>query len=191
MESLRQLYRIGHGPSSSHSIGPENACLYVLRYYKNINKVKVTLQGSLALTGKGHLTDTVIKKTLSPVSCEIVFDYKTIPNHPNTMIFDLYDKEEKLIKSITFISVGGGKIIINGMKNQIKHKNVYPFSSFKEIKEYCLNNNIDLAGFVYKFEDKNIKKYLNKVYITMKKSICNRLQKEGELPGNLHVVRKA
>ena len=77
------------------------------------------------------------------------------------------------------------------MKNQIKHKNVYPFSSFKEIKEYCLNNNIDLAGFVYKFEDKNIKKYLNKVYITMKKSICNGLQKEGELPGNLHVVRKA
>ena len=191
MESLRQLYRIGHGPSSSHTIGPENACLYVLRYYKNINKVKVTLQGSLALTGKGHLTDTVIKKTLSPVSCEIVFDYKTIPNHPNTMIFDLYDKEEKLIKSITFISVGGGKIIIDGRKNQIKHKNVYPFSSFKEIKEYCLNNNIDLAGFVYKFEDKNIKKYLNKVYITMKKSICNGLQKEGELPGNLHVVRKA
>lgn len=190
MESLRQLYRIGHGPSSSHTIGPENACLYVLKYYKNVSRVKVTLLGSLALTGKGHLTDKVIEKTLSPIKCEILFDVKRNVDHPNTMIFDLFDKDDKLIKTITFISVGGGKIIIDGKKEN-SAKKIYPFSSFSEIKEYCKKEQIDLAQLVYRFEDKNIKKYLNKIYLTMKKSIANGLEKDGELPGNLHVVRKA
>ena len=114
MESLIHLYKIGHGPSSSHTMGPETACKYILENYSNVHKVIATLFGSLALTGKGHLTDRIIYQTLKTLNVEIKFNFDRITTHPNTMVFDLFDINENLLDSLTFFSVGGGDVILNG-----------------------------------------------------------------------------
>lgn len=193
MESLRHLYKIGHGPSSSHTMGPESACKYILKNYPNAKNIIVTLYGSLALTGKGHLTDKIIMDTLKDVKVSIIFNFDQIPQHPNTMSFDLYDIHQHFIKKIDILSIGGGDIkILNITQKSLKvEKNIFPFNSFNEIKQYCIQENLTLSDFVYKFENKNIKNYLKKIYMTMKKSIENGINKAGELQGNLHVLRKA
>ncbi len=193
MESLRHLYKIGHGPSSSHTMGPESACKYILKNYPNAKNIIVTLYGSLALTGKGHLTDKIIMDTLKDVKVSIIFNFDQIPQHPNTMSFDLYDIHQHFIKKIDILSIGGGDIkILNITQKSLKvEKNIFPFNSFNEIKQYCIQENLTLSDFVYKFENKNIKNYLKKIYMTMKKSIENGISKAGELQGNLHVLRKA
>ena len=191
MESLRQLFKIGHGPSSSHTMGPEAACKYILNKYENIGKIKVTLFGSLALTGKGHLTDYIILRTLKNVPTELVFDYYTQTKHPNTLVFEVYGKDEQLIDTVTVYSIGGGSIEIEGVKANEVAEDVYPFKSFDEIKNYCKENNMTLAELVYKFDHKDIKDYLLQVRYVMEGAILNGLSKEGELPGGLHTLRKA
>lgn len=191
MESLYQLYKIGHGPSSSHTMGPETACKYVLENYKDIKKVKVTLYGSLALTGKGHLTDYIIKKTLDGVENETVFNYYDECKHPNTMKFELFDDNNNLIDSLTVYSIGGGSIEIEGGNSKHIVEDVYPFKNFEEIKKYCIEHNISLPELVYKFDKDGIKTHLDNVFEVMRNSIKEGLLKEGELPGGLHVLRKA
>lgn len=191
MESLIHLYKIGHGPSSSHTMGPETACNYILDNYSNVHKVIATLYGSLALTGKGHLTDRIIYQTLNSLNVEIQFNFDQITTHPNTMVFDLFDFSGNLLDSLKFFSVGGGDVILDGSNKKIIKKDVYPFKSFDEIKEYCKKEKLSLCELVYKFEGTDIKKHLEKVYDTMESSISNGLTKDGELPGGLHVLRKA
>ena len=191
MESLHRLYKIGHGPSSSHTMGPENACLYILKTYPNATNIKVTLYGSLALTGKGHLTDVIIINTLKNKKVSIEFNIDQVPKHPNTMVFDLFDDANVLIKSLTILSIGGGEIKIENEKRKCDFTNVYPFKTFNQIKGYCLTNNISLADFVYRFDNKDIKEYLIKVFETMIETINSGLNEKGELPGGLHVLRKA
>lgn len=191
MESLIHLYKIGHGPSSSHTMGPETACNYILDNYSNIHKVIVTLYGSLALTGKGHLTDKIIYQTLKSLNVEIKFNFDQITTHPNTMVFDLFDFSGNLLDSLKFFSIGGGDVILDGSNKKIIKKDVYPFKSFDEIKEFCKKEKLSLCELVYKFEGTDIKKHLEKVYETMESSISNGLTKDGELPGGLHVLRKA
>ena len=192
MESLHQLYKIGHGPSSSHTMGPEKASKYILQTYPTAKEVIDTLYGSLALTGKGHLTDYIILQTLKrKVKTEIKFDYLTETKHPNTMVFEVYDKNHILLDTVTVYSVGGGSIEIEGIETTADNEDVYPFKSFEEIKQYCNENNMSLADVVYKFDHKDIKEYLLKIRYVMESSILNGLSKSGELPGGLHVVRKA
>lgn len=191
MESLRQLYKIGHGPSSSHTMGPEKACRYILDNYNNVKKIIVTLYGSLALTGKGHLTDYIILNTLKDIKTEIKFDYKTTTKHPNTVVFELYDDKDNLIDKLTVYSVGGGSIEIENKVLENDVVDVYPFKSFDEIKKYCNQNHLSLAEFVYKYEKVDIKEYLKNIYEIMNAAIDNGLKKQGELPGDLHVLRKA
>ena len=191
MESLNQLYKIGHGPSSSHTMGPETACKYVLQKYPEVDNIVVILYGSLALTGKGHLTDKIIYDTLKGKNVDIVFDFKKELKHPNTMSFLLYDNENVLLDELTFISIGGGSIVLADDNIQLKHNDIYPFASFEEIKQYCLQNNKSLSDLVYQYENEDIKDHLNDVYEVMIQAINNGLQKEGELPGGLHVLRKA
>ena len=130
MESLTELYKIGRGPSSSHTMGPESACKYVLETYKDATKVVVTLFGSLALTGKGHLTDYIIYKTLESVEAEVKFNYYDPCKHPNTMVFEIYNKNNELIDTLEVYSVGGGSIEIKGQNTKIVKEKVYPFKSF-------------------------------------------------------------
>lgn len=191
MESLHQLYKVGHGPSSSHTMGPEAASKYVLKKHPNADKIIVTLYGSLALTGKGHLTDYIIFETLKEKNVEINFDYYSQTKHPNTMKFDVFNDKNEMIDTVIVYSIGGGSIEIEGNSNKKEFEKVYPFKNFTDIKNYCITNNLTLAEFVYKYDSKDIKDYLLEISKIMQNAISTGLSKTGELPGNLHVLRKA
>ncbi len=186
MESIRELYKIGKGPSSSHTMGPERASKEVLKNY-NGDHYKVFLYGSLAFTGRGHLTDKVIKEILP--NAEIEFSYDNKIEHPNTMDFIIY-KDGVVIGEERYYSIGGGSIQRKG--DLLEEKlSVYPHVNFQEIKDYCYKNNLRLYEYVYKFEDDAIKDYLQKVWNVMRDSINEGLHTEGNLPGPLEVKRKA
>lgn len=185
MKSLRSLYRIGSGPSSSHTMGPERACQNILSKYNQSNRFEVYLYGSLALTGKGHLTDYIIKKTLGENRTKVIFDINKKIVHPNTFKIISY-KNDVLLGEDEFISLGGGALSTDTLE-----KDVYPFKNFLEIKEYCIKEKISLAEFVYRYEDKDIKEYLHLVDQTMKEAIQRGLNEVGTLPGGLSVIRKA
>lgn len=185
MYSLQELYKIGNGPSSSHTMGPKKAALIFKAKYSNANRFIVHLYGSLALTGKGHLTDYIIKETLD--NCLVLFDYKTETKHPNTLMIEGY-LDDKFIGKMTFYSIGGGNILAEGEK-EIKVKEVYKENSFLAIKEYLKENNLDLVSYVDSYE--SIDNYLKEVIGIMYNNIKNGLNKSGVLPGKLKVKRKA
>ena len=185
MESLKELYKIGVGPSSSHTMGPKKASELFLKMNPNALKYEVTLYGSLALTGKGHLTDKSIRDAFFG-NVRIYFDIKTKVNHPNTMDFvAIYsDHQEKK----RFISVGGGSILLEN--EEFKILNIYKEKNFEEIKRLCKRKNQSLVEYVYSYEP-DIKPYLELCLDKMMKAIDDGLNEEGELPGTLHVKRKA
>ena len=190
MESIKELYKIGRGPSSSHTIGPERACKIFRDKNGSADRFEVKLYGSLAKTGKGHGTDEVIKKTLAPMTCQIEFncDDTDIP-HPNTMRLYAY-RGGTLLDSAQVLSVGGGSIIIDNASREEK-KRVYELSRFSDIAEYCSKSRMSLWEYVYKTETSNFEDYLATVWNTMKASIDKGLGDEGILPGGLNVVKKA
>ena len=189
MESLKYLYRIGRGPSSSHTMGPNNACIYFLNRYKNINHVKVTLYGSLAFTGKGHLTDEIIIKTFDKIPCEVIFDYKTEKEFANTMLFEVFlDSGEIITKEI--YSIGGGAIKFKG-DDDFVHPDIYKEKNLSEIINVCKQNNWRIYEYCYKCEGEEIKDYLRLVWHTMLDSINRGIHATGKLPGKLNIDRKA
>ncbi len=190
MKSLRHLYKIGNGPSSSHTMGPEYASKYFLTVAPLADSYKVVLYGSLALTGKGHLTDVSIMDVFGDKKLEIVFDAdeKDIP-HENTMDFFAY-KDGVMIAKRRVMSIGGGDIRVEGEKS-IEAPEIYSEASFKEIEDYCLSRNIRLCDYVYEREDENIKDYLAEVWEVMKAEIQAGLTTSGILPGGLNVERVA
>ncbi len=188
MESIKDLYIIGPGPSSSHTIGPSRAAK---EFSINLvaDKIVVTLYGSLALTGKGHFTDKVIKDTLKGFNTEIIFNYdKKDLKHPNTMEFKAY-KNNEIIKDVTYFSVGGGKIVTD--LNNIDKNVVYKLNSFNEIKKYIEEKNMTLIEYVDSLEDKDINAYLDNVLDYMFKEIEINLSLDGTIPGPLHLTRVA
>lgn len=186
MESIRQLYKIGRGPSSSHTIGPERICKRVKKEY-NGDHYKVYLYGSLSLTGKGHLTDKVIEDILEDV--EVIFGLDSTIEHPNTMDIEIY-KDNVLLSRDRYFSIGGGSILKKG-ETQEKTNHIYPHKNFEEVKDYCITNNLRLYEYVYQFEDKDFKGFLEEIWNQMKDSINLGLHTEGVLPGDLEVDRKA
>ncbi len=190
MESLRELYRIGRGPSSSHTMGPEKAAELFREQYPNATRYKAVLQGSLAKTGKGHRTDYCILKAFSPVECEIEFDIKTLElYHPNTMQLFAYQGSRR-IGFWEVYSVGGGSIVIKGHP-VYKPERIYPHNSFAQISEYCQERGIRLWQYVEKYEGKEIWEYLRQIWHAMLHSMNEGLRAEGELFGGLGVQRKA
>ena len=185
IKSCKDIFKIGNGPSSSHTIGPKRASLEFLNRYPNLKNIKVTLYGSLALTGKGHLTDYIIKETFKNINNEVVFDLKTETKHPNTMIFEGYD--ENGYHKMEAISIGGGDVTYDG--NKLEEKEIYPHNSFEAIRKYCFESHISLAEYVSKYE--NIDSYLEEVYDVMVESINRGLNANGFLPGELEIKRKA
>lgn len=190
MKSLRHLYKIGNGPSSSHTMGPEYASKYFLEVAPNADSYKVVLYGSLALTGKGHLTDVSVKNVFGDRDIEIVFDTekKGLP-HENTMDFFAYKNGEK-IAGRRVMSIGGGDIRVEG-EQSIEAPEIYNETCFKEIEDYCLSRNIRLSDYVYEREDENIRSYLAEVWEVMKAEIQDGLTTSGILPGGLKVERVA
>ena len=192
MESLRELYRIGRGPSSSHTMGPSHAAVLFRQEFPQADRFHATLYGSLAKTGRGHLTDVAIRDAFAPLPTEIVFDTETpeesLP-HPNTLVLQAFQQERPLGQWRVF-SVGGGKIQIEGQP-AVAPQDVYPLSTFREIKEYCGRNGKFLWQFVEENEGPEIWDYLRDVWKQMKATVYAGLNTEGVLHGGLGVQRKA
>ena len=191
MESIRSLYKIGRGPSSSHTMGPERACKIAKERYPEATSFVVTLFGSLALTGIGHGTDRIIRETLAPTPCELVVDKEThTPVHPNTM--DIEAKlGDKTLGTMKVYSIGGGSIEIEGEGKAASAPDIYPHSTFGEIADVCRKENIRLYEYVLKYEGEDIYDYLDEVWDVMKNSIHEGLSTTGTLPGGLGTKRKA
>ncbi len=188
MQSLRELFRIGKGPSSSHTIGPEHACRLFLKENPTADSFKVVLYGSLAKTGEGHGTQKIIRDVLQNV--EIVNDCETAEiKHPNTMDFFAYRAGRELSK-LRVYSVGGGAIEVEG-RERIVPNDVYPLESFTKIREYLEKKNKRLPDYVYQCEGVQFKEYLAQVWAAMKKAVDEGLQAKGVLPGGLDVERRA
>lgn len=190
MKSIRQVYKIGYGPSSSHTMGPEKAARRFSALCPGAERFKVILYGSLAKTGKGHGTDAVIKKTLAPLPVEIVFDKTTdgLP-HQNTLDFFAYAGDELLLRK-RYMSIGGGDIIAEGETAQDEPE-VYEQKTFTEISEYCKSHNIRMSEFVRQVEGDEIFSYLAEVWDTMQQTVLEGLSATGVLPGGLNVERRA
>ncbi len=190
MQSLREFYKIGNGPSSSHTMGPKRAAEWFKKQYPEADKFEVYLYGSLAFTGKGHLTDKIIEKTLAPIENKIIFDTDFVcTKHPNTMDLIAYKAGSK-IGSARVFSVGGGTIEIDG-KEAVVVPDIYELTTFKDIKEYCIKNNKTLYDYVYEVEGEDFKIFLKEVWEAMKASIKLGLELEGVIPGKLGVKRRA
>lgn len=195
MQSLREIYKIGRGPSSSHTMGPERAINIMRERFPEADLFKVTLYGSLALTGKGHGTDTVIINTAAPVKCEVVFDPEApCPVHPNTMDVEALKGGKQIAKKRVY-SVGGGTVVFDGEKTEMYEKyaddKIYPLNSFKEIAEYCRDKNIRLWQYAEECEGKEITEYLFEVWDRMKTTVHEGLTTSGTLPGCLNTQRRA
>lgn len=190
MESITELYKIGRGPSSSHTIGPEKACIAFKDLHKDADRFKVILYGSLAKTGVGHGTDAVIKKTLDPIECEVIFDRteENIP-HPNTMDLIAFKNGMEIARS-RVMSVGGGSIVFEGLAVQ-KPQRIYTESSFDNIAKVCHERNIRLWQFAEEREDSMFLDYMNRIWMAMKAAVQKGLNDEGVLPGGLGVQKKA
>lgn len=190
MESLRELYKVGTGPSSSHTMGPERATKLFKEKYPEADSFKAVLLGSLAKTGRGHRTDYIIVETCKPLPCEIVFDTKSpTPYHPNTMRLYAYKNGGELGYWEVY-SVGGGSIEIEGQASYAP-KPVYPHSTFEEISDYCRDKEIRLWEYVEEFEGKEIWEYLRNIWYVMCNAIREGLKAEGVLFGGLNVRRRA
>lgn len=184
MKSIKTLFKIGHGPSSSHTMGPGFASERVRKMYPNHSFV-VTLYNSLALTGEGHLTNEVIKDILKDVTFKAALN----PNeHPNLLVFEVF-KDNQKVDTIEVISLGGGDISFNN--ETPKEKSLYPHKSFDQIRNYCKENKISLIDYIKKYDTDDLFPYLEKVYDQMVKTIKKGIKQKGLLPGELKVARKA
>lgn len=169
MHSIREIFRIGLGPSSSHTMGPEQACMYVLKKYPSAEAFRVTLYGSLAKTGRGHRTDNAVLRTFSPKPCEIIWDLETpCTVHPNTMKLEALSAHG-IIGTETVYSVGGGAIRVEGQTEELKAVDVYPHDLFTDIAKYCETEGITLTEYVYRFESDAIRTHLEAVWEQMQK----------------------
>lgn len=190
MESIKKIYKIGFGPSSSHTMGPAYACEEFLKKGYQANRYEVSLYGSLALTGKGHMTDKVIKKILGP-NTTIIFDYdKNYEYHPNGMEIRSYYNDQLTGSELVF-SVGGGDLKKLGEERSSFEKHVYPHNSMSDILKFCKENNLTLVEYVKKFEDDDLEEHLTRVYNTMKEAAHRGVLQDGVLDGGLNVSRKA
>ena len=189
MKSLRYLYKKGLGPSSSHTMGPAKAAEEFLSRYDGAERYVATLFGSLAMTGEGHGTDRAIKRVFGNRVIEIIFDKTSKCVHPNTLEFVAYNCGKETARE-QYFSIGGGEIVLAGQTPQ-EQSTVYPHKTFAEIKEYCAQNNLDLAQYVVQFEGESILDFALDIWQTMKNVIAEGLQKDGILPGGLNVVRRA
>ncbi len=193
MESLRQLYRIGQGPSSSHTMGPRCAASHFLHLHPDAASYQVDLFGSLAATGKGHLTDAAIRDVLKEKKINISWYPDVVkPLHPNALTMHAFDAGGKEIASQTYYSIGGGKIVIEGQKDEEKEE-VYPLalSHMKQILALCDDEGIQIWEFALRYEPKEILSYMAQVWNVMKSAISRGLEGEGVLPGGLKLPRKA
>jgi L-serine dehydratase len=190
METIRKIYKTGLGPSSSHTMGPRFAAEQFRVRNEAATHIRITLYGSLAATGKGHLTDQVLRESFPEDKVSIVWEKDTVlAQHPNGLKFEALDSKGTLLDEWTVFSIGGGDIEDEQSRQQ--KLAVYPHSTMNDILKWCRQNGRNLWEYVDLHEDKQIWEFLSDVWINMKNSILRGLENEGVLPGILHLPRKA
>lgn len=191
MESLRELYKIGYGPSSSHTMGPRRAAELFASRCGAAEAFRVTLYGSLAATGRGHLTDRAICSVLEPLApTEIVWQPRTVlPMHPNGMRFEAL-RNGAAAESWTVYSIGGGALA-DEESGFVKPRDIYPLTTIGEILEWCRREGKTYWEYVEEYEGKEIWDYLDGIWTAMCETIQRGLNNDGVLPGGLKVRRKA
>ncbi|MCQ2412030.1 MAG: L-serine ammonia-lyase, iron-sulfur-dependent, subunit alpha [Sphaerochaetaceae bacterium] len=192
MRSIKDIYKIGTGPSSSHTMGPAFAANIFKQDHSAADSFTAILYGSLCKTGKGHGTDRAIVDALSPIPCTVVFSKEDPEDmkHPNTMDLIAYKEDEEIARQ-RFESIGGGDIVIEGRESRSVQEEIYMENSFAEIRQFCSFRYVDLVQYIELNEGKEIWDYLATVWEAMQKAIQDGLSKDGVLPGPLHVKRKA
>ena len=191
MITLKELYRIGYGPSSSHTMAPRKAATLFLERNPKAVRFEVTLYGSLAATGKGHMTDKAILDVLDEPRTTIIWKPKTfLPYHPNGMKFQGFDAEGHITENWTVFSIGGGALGEEGKQN-LTFEEIYPMNSATEILAWCMHTGKSYWEYVEECEGKDIWDYLAEVWKTMREAIERGLDQEGVLPGPLNLRRKA
>lgn len=193
MESIKQLYKIGQGPSSSHTMGPKKAAA---RFAESLGatpaRFEAALYGSLAATGRGHLTDVAIQSVLSPIApTEILWAPDTVlPFHTNGMTFRAFDADGALMASRTYYSIGGGDIVEEG-EQRTQGESIYPLTKIQDILKWCEDTGRSYWEYVDMYESPDIWDYLAEVWRVMKGAVERGIEAEGVLPGGLGVRRKA
>ncbi|MBQ1492883.1 MAG: L-serine ammonia-lyase, iron-sulfur-dependent, subunit alpha [Blautia sp.] len=190
MKSITSVYKIGNGPSSSHTVGPFHAAQTFGARYPDADAYEVTLFGSLAFTGEGHGTGKAIQEGLP--GAKIIFNREVkeedLP-HPNTMLYKAF-KDGKEIAATRIFSIGGGSIRIENEFSE-EDKEVYPQKNFSEIVDLCNQENISILQLIYILEGARLREYLKKVWRAMERAVQRGLHTEGILPGGLGLTRKA
>ena len=194
MKTLKELFKIGKGPSSSHTMGPQKAAKIFLENNRGASSFEVTLYGSLAATGKGHMTDIAIIEVLEPVApIRIIWKPDVVlPFHPNGMKFRSFTNDEKPINEWTVYSIGGGALSEGkGDDDMFNSPEVYDMNSMTEIMKWCERTGRNYWEYVQLCEDSSLWDYLEVVWIKMKEAVERGLKREGRLPGPLNLPRKA
>lgn len=192
MKSIRDIYKIGKGPSSSHTMGPAKAAAQFREETPDANAYRIHLYGSLSKTGKGHGTDRALIETLSPIPTEVICEQEMPEDvkHPNTLdLIALKDGQEIARQRVQ--SIGGGDLLFEGRPAPKRLEETYLENSFAEIKQFCEFRYISLIDYVELNEGKEIWDYLLEIWEVMQRSIQEGLSTTGELPGGLHINRKA
>lgn len=194
MKSLKELFNIGKGPSSSHTMGPQHAARIFADRNNNAKRFETTLYGSLAATGKGHLTDKAIEEVLNEIApVSIVWNPdEFLPFHPNAMKFIAFDDNDNVADEWIVYSVGGAALSEGENDTGLfNNPDVYDMQNLSEIMQWCEKNGCGYWEYVAQCEDDDIWDYLKLIWETMQKSVENGLNNEGVLPGPLKLPRKA
>ena len=192
MESLRHLFRIGIGPSSSHTMGPQSAAKIYVKRHPEATKFDVVLYGSLAATGKGHMTDVAILRVLEEQGSAVIhWEPQTrLPFHPNAMRFAVQQADGSLSDEWVVYSIGGGALS-EGPNDTVEYRHVYPLTTMDDIMHWCNETGCSLWEYVERNEGPEIWDYLAKVWQVMCESVERGINHEGVLPGPLGLQRKA
>jgi L-serine dehydratase len=191
MDSLKELYKKGNGPSSSHTMGPQQAAKAFMERTPEAARYRATLFGSLAATGKGHLTDWIIEQTLGTDRTEIVWKPEVVrPFHSNGMIFEALDARGTVLDSWEVYSVGGGTIAEADSPTR-GTKTLYPHSTLSAITAYCKESNLELWQYAEEQEGPELWPFLEDIWRAMQDAVERGLKRTGVLPGELHYPRKA
>lgn len=193
MKSIMDIYKVGTGPSSSHTMGPARIASIFKSENPEADRFNVILYGSLSKTGRGHGTDRAVKQAFSPVQTEVIFAENEPEDmrHPNTLDLIAYKDGVETARMRAY-SIGGGDILIQGRAGEkTGGDDVYLENSFAEIKQFCQYRHIDLIEYITINEGEEVWDYLAKIWEVMKAAVEEGLSREGVLPGGLNIARKA
>ena len=195
METIKKIYKIGYGPSSSHTMGPNRAAEMFAQRTKQAARYRVTLYGSLAATGRGHHTDMAVTRGLAPKETEIVWRPDIVkPFHPNGMLFEALDAEGGVVDTWLVYSIGGGYLSTEEGEVPLgitPEGEVYPHSTMKEIMEYIDKEGLSFWEYVERCEDGSLWFYLEEMWKQMQQTIEEGLQDDRVIAGGLHLRSKA